>query len=44
LCIDLFWSLPNYDAVFSYTVTGGLGSGCTVESTGISGQAQRKEQ
>ncbi|MFB0553370.1 MAG: collagen-binding domain-containing protein [Phycisphaerae bacterium] len=34
-------SLPNCDAVFSYTVTGDLGSGYTVESTGISGQAQR---
>jgi hypothetical protein len=34
-------SLPNCDAVFSYTVTGDLGSGYTIESTGISGQAQR---
>ncbi len=34
-------SLPNFDAVFSYTVTGDLGSGYTVESTGTSGQAQR---
>ncbi len=34
-------SLPNCDAVFSYTVTGNLGSGYTVESTGIFGQAQR---
>jgi len=34
-------SLPNCDAVFSYTVTGDLGSGYTVESTGISNQAQR---
>ena len=34
-------SLPNCDAVFSYTVTGDLSSGYTVESTGISGQAQR---
>ena len=34
-------SLPNCDAVFSYTVTGDLGSGYIVESTGISGQAQR---
>jgi len=34
-------SLPYCDAVFSYTVTGDLGSGYIVESTGISGQAQR---
>ena len=34
-------SLPNCDAVFSYTVTGDIGSGYTVESTGIFGQAQR---
>lgn len=34
-------SLPNSDAVFSYTVTGDLGSGYTVESTGIFNQAQR---
>ena len=34
-------SLPNCDAVFSYTVTGDLASGYTVESTGIFGQAQR---
>jgi len=34
-------SLPNCDAVFSYTVTGDLGSGYTVESTGIFNQAQR---
>ncbi len=34
-------SLPNCDAVFSYTVTGDLGSGYTVESTGVSGPAQR---
>jgi len=34
-------SLPNCDAVFSYTVTGDLGSGYTIESTGIFGQAQR---
>ncbi len=34
-------SLPNCDAVFSYAVTGDFGSGYTVESTGIFGQAQR---
>ena len=34
-------SLPNCDAVFSYTVTGDLSSGYTIESTGIFGQAQR---
>ncbi len=34
-------SLPNCDAVFSYTVTGNLSSGYTVESTGIFNQAQR---
>jgi len=34
-------SLPNCDAVFSYTVTGDLSSGYTVESTGIFNQAQR---
>jgi len=34
-------SLPNCDAVFSYTVTGNLSSGYTIESTGIFGQAQR---
>ncbi|MGD8499534.1 MAG: hypothetical protein PVJ86_02740 [Phycisphaerales bacterium] len=35
-------SLPNCDAVFSYTVTGNPGSGYTVESIGTSSQAQRK--
>jgi hypothetical protein len=34
-------SLPNCDAVYSYTVTGDLSSGYTVESTGIFNQAQR---
>jgi len=34
-------SLPNCDAVFSYTVTGDLSSGYTVESTGIFNRAQR---
>ncbi|MCH7556889.1 MAG: hypothetical protein IIB56_05460 [Planctomycetes bacterium] len=34
-------SLPNCNAVFSYTVTGDLSSGYTVESTGIFDQAQR---
>jgi choice-of-anchor A domain-containing protein len=34
-------SLPNCDAVFSYTVTGDLSNGYTVESTGIFNQAQR---
>ena len=34
-------SLPNCDAVFSYTVTGNLGSGYTIQSTGNSDQAQR---
>ena len=34
-------SLPNSDAVFSYTVTGDISSGYSVESTGTSGQAQR---
>jgi len=34
-------SLPNCDAVYSYTVTGNLGSGYTLQSTGNSGQAQR---
>jgi len=34
-------SLPNCDAVFSYTVTGDLSSGYTVESTGIFNEAQR---
>ncbi len=34
-------SLPNCDAVFSYTVTGDLGSGYTVESTGIFNETQR---
>ena len=34
-------SLPNCDAVYSYTVTGNLGSGYTIQSTGNSDQAQR---
>lgn len=34
-------SLPNCDAVFSYTVTGELGGGYTVVSTGTFGQTQR---
>ena len=34
-------SLPNCDAVFSYTVTGDLSSGYTVESTGIFNETQR---
>jgi len=34
-------SLPNCDAVFSYTVTGDLDSGYTIQSTGNSDQAQR---
>ncbi|MBA7634427.1 hypothetical protein ES703_42012 [subsurface metagenome] len=34
-------SLPNCDAVFSYTITGDISSGYTVESTGIFNQAQR---
>ena len=34
-------SLPNCDAVYSYTVTGDLGSGYTIQSTGNSDQAQR---
>ncbi len=34
-------SLPNCDAVFSYTVTGDLSSGYTVESTGTFNQTQR---
>jgi len=34
-------SLPNCDAVFSYTVTGDFSSGYTVETTGIFDQAQR---
>jgi len=34
-------SLPNCDAVFSYTVTSDLGSGYTIESTGVFGQAQK---
>jgi len=33
--------LPNCDAVFSYTVTGDLDGGYTIESTGSSNQAQR---
>lgn len=35
-------SLPNCDAVFSYTVTGNPGTGYTVESVGTSGNAERK--
>lgn len=35
-------SLPNCNAVFSYTVTGNPASGYIVESTGICGQAERK--
>ncbi len=34
-------SLPNCDAVFSYTVTGDLSSGYTVESTGTFNQTQK---
>ena len=34
-------SLPNCDAVYSYTVTNNLGSGYTIQSTGNSNQAQR---
>lgn len=34
-------SLPNCDAVFSYKVTGDLGSGYKIQSTGNSDQAQR---
>ena len=34
-------SLPNCDAVYSYTVTGDINNGYIVESTGNSGQAQR---
>ena len=33
--------LPNCDAVFSYTVTGDLDGGYTIESTGNSNQAQK---
>ena len=35
-------SLPNCNAVFSYTVTSNPASGYIVESTGICGQAERK--
>lgn len=35
-------SLPNCDAVFSYTVTGDPSTGYTVESIGTSGHAERK--
>ena len=35
-------SLPNCDAVFSYTVTGDSGTGYTVESIGTLGNAERK--
>jgi hypothetical protein len=35
-------SLPNCDAVFSYTVTGDSGTGYTIESIGTSGNAERK--
>jgi len=34
-------SLPNCDAVFSYTVTGNSSTGYTIESVGTSGDAQR---
>jgi hypothetical protein len=34
-------SLPNFDAVYSYTVTGNISSGYIVESIGNSGQSQR---
>ncbi len=35
-------ALPNCDATFSYTVTGDIESGFTIECTGKSGQAERK--
>lgn len=35
-------SLPNCDAVFSYTVTGNPSTGYTIESIGTSGHAERK--
>ena len=35
-------SLPYCDAVFSYTVTGNSSDGYTIESTGTSGNAERK--
>ncbi len=34
--------LPNCNAVYNYTVTGDLGSGYTIESTGICGQNLKK--
>ncbi len=34
-------SLPNCDAVFSYSVTGDLASGYTISSVGTAGQAQK---
>jgi hypothetical protein len=33
--------LPNFDAVFSYSVTGDVASGYTISSVGTAGQAQR---
>ena len=35
-------TLPNCDATFSYTVTGNIDSGFTIESVGKSGRAERK--
>jgi hypothetical protein len=35
-------TLPNCDATFSYTVTGDIGSGFTIESIGKSGHAERR--
>jgi len=35
-------TLPNCDATFSYTVTGDIDSGFTIESIGKSGRAERK--
>ena len=34
-------NLPNFDAVFSYSVTGDVASGYTISSVGTAGQAQR---
>ena len=34
--------LPNCNALYSYTVTGDLGSGYIIESTGTCGQNQKK--
>jgi len=34
--------LPNCDAIFSYTVTGDIGSGYIIESVGKSNQAERR--